>query len=163
MGCRRPVTADLATDVRSRPVTADLATDVRSRPVTAVLATDVRSRVEVHTHTIHSLESFDELSGVCIVVVVLNVKVTGSAEIVVTAGSSPDPSVVIANYLGWTIGDALHHIMAKGYRLSFVTDRFFVCTKGSSSLHETRRRIRHRRGRVCRDVSGLTVFRSGRR
>ncbi|GMA63693.1 hypothetical protein NZD89_00055 [Alicyclobacillus fastidiosus] len=62
-------------------------------------------------------------------VVILDVKVTGSAEIVVAAGSSTDPGIVIADFLGWTVAAALERILAKGYELSFVTDKFFVCTK----------------------------------
>lgn len=62
-------------------------------------------------------------------VVILDVKVTGSAEIVVAAGSSNDPSIIIADFLGWTVAAALERILAKGYQLSFVTDKYFVCTK----------------------------------
>ncbi|WP_067622353.1 hypothetical protein [Alicyclobacillus acidiphilus] len=62
-------------------------------------------------------------------VVVLNARETGSAEIVVTAGSSSDPDVVIANFLGRTIGDVLRILEQRGYVLSFVTQNSFVCTK----------------------------------
>ncbi|EPZ50903.1 MULTISPECIES: hypothetical protein [Alicyclobacillus] len=62
-------------------------------------------------------------------VVILNVKVTGSAEIVVSAGSSSDPNIVIANLLGTTVASALEKILARGYVLSFVTENMFVCAK----------------------------------
>lgn len=73
---------------------------------------------------------FIGISGGIQVVVVLNVKVTGSAEIVVTAGSSTDNRIDITNFLGWTIGDVLQKLARRGYVLTFVTDKYFVCTKG---------------------------------
>lgn len=72
-------------------------------------------------------------------IVILSVKVTGSAEIVVTAGSSTDSRFVIADYLGWTIAAVLQKLLARGYRLTFVTDQFFICTKnGSPSVRTTK-------------------------
>lgn len=76
-------------------------------------------------------------------IVVFNVKVTSSAEIVVTAGSSTDDRVVITNYLGRTIGSALQEITRKGYRLKFVTDTFFVCTKNTPVWHAGVRKTNH--------------------
>lgn len=67
--------------------------------------------------------------GVFGVDVVLRVKETGSAEIVVAAVSSSDSRVRVEKYLGRTIGDVLRNLNCKGYRLTFVTDKFFVCTK----------------------------------
>lgn len=62
-------------------------------------------------------------------VVILHTKVTGSAEIVVTAGSSSDPHVVIADLLGFTVGDALKRLFKKGYKIKFVSGKRFVCIK----------------------------------
>lgn len=62
-------------------------------------------------------------------IVVLNVRVTGSAEIVVTAGSSTTDKIDISDFLGRTIGDVLRVLKRRGYILTFVTDKFFVCEK----------------------------------
>ncbi|WAH38473.1 hypothetical protein [Alicyclobacillus dauci] len=88
-------------------------------------------------------------------VVIFNVKVTGSAEIVVTAGSTTDPQVNIANLLGFTIGNALKRMFARGYRLTFVTDKFFVCTKNLQCP------VKHGNQRptiVLHRENGLTLF-----
>lgn len=61
--------------------------------------------------------------------VILRVKETGSAEIVVTAVSTSDNRVDVEMFLGRTIGYVLRRLNQKGYRLTFVTDEFFVCTK----------------------------------
>lgn len=61
--------------------------------------------------------------------VILQVRATGSAEIIVTAGSSSDKHVVISRFLGRTIGDVLRVLQRRGYTLTFVTDKYFVCTR----------------------------------
>ncbi|MCL6516758.1 hypothetical protein [Alicyclobacillus sp.] len=55
-------------------------------------------------------------------VIYLRITTTGSAEVVVTAGSSMDPDIVIADLLGRTVAAALEPILQRGYRLAFVTD-----------------------------------------
>ncbi|KRW92652.1 hypothetical protein SD51_03765 [Alicyclobacillus tengchongensis] len=63
------------------------------------------------------------------VVVILRQMATGSAEIVVTAGSSSDEQVVIADYLGMTVGDVIRKLERKGYALTFVTEHYLVLQK----------------------------------
>lgn len=86
--------------------------------------------------------------------VVLQVKTTGSAEIVVTAVSTSDKRVDVEAFLGRTVGYVLSRLNRRGYRLSFVTDKFFVCTK------KKRRKFRR-----CPDTrrDHVTLFRSQRR
>ncbi|MCL6600967.1 MAG: hypothetical protein K6T81_19860 [Alicyclobacillus macrosporangiidus] len=62
-------------------------------------------------------------------VIFLSITTTGSAEVVVTAGSSMDPDIVIADLLGRTVAYALETILARGYRLRFVSDHTLVLAK----------------------------------
>ncbi|GMA58481.1 hypothetical protein C7445_104142 [Alicyclobacillus sacchari] len=62
-------------------------------------------------------------------VVILRQMVTGSAEIVVTAGSSSDDQVVIADFLGMTVGDVIRKLERQGYALAFVTEHYLVLQK----------------------------------
>ncbi|MDI9258577.1 hypothetical protein [Alicyclobacillus sendaiensis] len=73
-------------------------------------------------------------------VVILHPLVTGSAEIVVNAGSSSDPDVVIADYLGMTVGDVMKRLERHGYRLTFVTDHYLVLERRVSPLPRARKR-----------------------
>ncbi|WP_206831389.1 hypothetical protein [Alicyclobacillus fructus] len=73
-------------------------------------------------------------------VVILHPLVTGSAEIVVNAGSSSDESVVIADYLGMTVGDVIRKLERHGYRLTYVTDHYLVLERRDRSRPRTGRR-----------------------
>ncbi|SIS79798.1 hypothetical protein [Alicyclobacillus vulcanalis] len=72
-------------------------------------------------------------------VVILHPLVTGSAEIVVNAGSSSDENVVIADFLGMTLGDVARKLERRGYRLSFVTDHYLVFERQGRPLPRSRR------------------------
>ncbi|AEJ42894.1 hypothetical protein TC41_0941 [Alicyclobacillus acidocaldarius subsp. acidocaldarius Tc-4-1] len=72
-------------------------------------------------------------------VVILHPLVTGSAEIVVNAGSSSDERVVIADFLGMTVGDVIRKLERNGYRLTFVTDHYLVLERRATSLPRARK------------------------
>lgn len=83
--------------------------------------------------------------------VVLQVKTTGSAEIVVTAVSTSDNRIDVEDFLGRTVGYVLGRLNRRGYTLSFVTNKFFVCTKKTKRQYQRCSDTRHDR---------LTLFRS---
>ncbi|UOF92841.1 hypothetical protein LSG31_11635 [Fodinisporobacter ferrooxydans] len=57
----------------------------------------------------------------------LHFESTGSAEIVVKAGSSSDPDFIIADILGMTVADVLIKLFERGYAIRHISDHYLVC------------------------------------